>query len=633
MSIKDKDVFAFIAEQDQWVQRNQSNWRAIRSAYADEFWAGAFAGGTSDGTARNPNASFMVDYPILVQVNYLRSWVFSYVDAIFHQGLRAIVNPPTIPRGDATVVLGTPERNLADPGNPRPAERMTELSNAWFSLLDIENDTERAFIIGMVYPEWALKIGAYGDDRNNPVEDIWMDVLPPWECFWDRKARNEKSLRWIGHLYYMPIEEAMAKWDIPASDLEGVSAPDVLEEGQLSQDSSRDFAWTGDNNVIDRNYVRVCEFYDYTSNWEVDKKTKLDGEYRVYIVEGYKDKTMREQAVYRGPFPYDRPNGKPMCPIQPMAFISLPEYPLDGVSPAQGQYDLGAELNYVHTFMVNAARRDAARVLMVLKEKFNEEELTKLTSGTDMQVVEIEDENAMIGNIAKWLEQQPVSTSVMQVYQMLEAAKDKTAMTTPLSRGESVKYATAAEINSLNAFTETTLGRIARKMNVALVRMQEMFYRVLAARMKDEDRASIQLIVDNEVWSVDRPMLDEDWQITVVDTANTPLGEAEKRRDFQLIYPVLMELWEAAHGGNVMAKELLDYVVDIYNLPSNLSFQTLSAQAPAPETAPAPAVPPGPGGAPGGAPPGMPPMGGQPTGPEGSPVGMPLPQPPSGGMQ
>lgn len=591
--ITDEEVDTYVIEHDKYVQEHGRVWRAIRMAYADRFWEGVTTGAAGDGTAR-PDRKIMSDYPIRIEVNHLRSWVFSYADALFHQGLRATVRPPTLPRGKVETVLGPEieQHALNEPLTgqdipPVPTEKIAELVNVWLDLVQIEDQTERAFILGLMYPEFALKMGCRGDKRDNVVEDVWMDVIPPWEALFDRRSRTADQMRFIGHIYWAPIEEVMGRFDIPEADLSPVMAPDVLEEGERRNMRT--------NAIGDQKYIRILEFYDNTAEWTATDGEKTEGEYRVYILEGLKNKMEKKKPIYSGPVPYDKTSGKPLPPIQCVNFISIPEYPLMGIAPAYQQYLLNSETNYIHTFMVNAARRDASRVLLLLKSKFNKENIAKLTGGSDMTIVEIEDEGALLSQVATWLEQQPVSSTLLQVFTMLEQARDKTSLTSPMARGEAVKYATAAEIHSLNSFTETTLGRIARKMNAALVRFIALFFRVLAAEMDDREEKKIRMIVNNKEVVVERKLLDEDWDVAIVDTANTPMGEAEKRRDHQMIYPVLMELYAVAKTGDAMAIELLNYTVDLYNLPASMGFDVLVAREPAPpEPEPAPgALPPG----------------------------------------
>ena len=43
----------------------------------------------------------MEGYPIKIQVNHVRPWIFSFVDSLFHKGLRSVFSPPALPKGDA----------------------------------------------------------------------------------------------------------------------------------------------------------------------------------------------------------------------------------------------------------------------------------------------------------------------------------------------------------------------------------------------------------------------------------------------------------------------------------------------------------------------------------------------------
>jgi hypothetical protein len=574
---------------DAWVGKQRLEWQSYRYAFEDKFWSDK-GGRAADGTA-GFKEEIIAGYPVKVQINHIRPWVFSFVDSLFHKGLRSIVSSPTLPRGKAKDIVG-PE----GVDEVKPKAMLSKLLDFWMRRVEIEETTERAFIMGMLYPEIGLKLGI--DDtiigeKGHPIESIWVDALPPWECLWDRRARSLRQLRYIGHVYWVSREELLSRFpDIKPDDVCPTIAPDTVEEGP---ERTRANAL---NELRDDQMVRILEFFDLTCG---DDK---DSEFRVYLLEGGKGET--EKPVFAGPMPFSDVTGKSLPSIIPAIFVNVPEHPLRGIPPVGSLFGLNSEENYAHTFLINAARRDSARHLMVDKEMIDEEALSNMTDGQDQSVVPVDTQGKDLTKGMHWVEHQPVSSTLLQVMNALSVARDNVAGKSQLGRGEAIKYASAAEVHSLVAYDESTLGRIRKRMDVTVVALLKLFVRVLATAMDLAKEKSITVLVEDKEVTVERWWLDEDWEIALVDAASTPMAEAQKRQDFQQISQSLLELYAEVQNGNAMAKVMIKYMVDIFDLPKDMSVEALAAPPPTPPVEATPVGPPAPVAA--GPAPVMPPM-------------------------
>lgn len=566
--IRDEAVFEAVGEFDTWVDTERVAWQRYRYAFEDKFWNGQ--GGES---------KVITGYPLKLQINQIRPWVFSYVDSLFHKGLRTVVSAPSLPRGDVAALVG---RDAA-PDAPKPKVAIAKLLDFWMARVEIEETTERGFIMAMMYPEIGLKIGldmTIIGEKGHPIEAIWVDALPPWECLWDRRARSRRQMRYFGHVYWIGREELVQRFpEVADADITPMIAPDVVEDGTKKANTKNP------SELRDDQQVRILEFYDLTCG-----ETEKDQQFRIYILEGVKGGRRLLKSME---MPFDDVTGHALCNLIPGVFVNVPEHPMRGIAPVASLYEINSEQNYTHTFLMNAARRDSARHLLARKNALDEEAMSKLTSGNDMEVVGVEGEDNL-DRVASWLKTAPLSTALLKVMEALLLAQEKVAGTSPLTRGQALKYASAAEIHSLVGYDESTLGRIRKRMDVMVVALLKLFLRVLAAAMDEASKTSITVLVEEQEVVVERAWLDEDWEIAIADAASTPLAEAQKRQDLQLILPVLMQLYPLAQQPGPIgtaARAIIRYVVQIYELPSDMGIDALQA-APSQETA-AGASPPG----------------------------------------
>jgi hypothetical protein len=114
--------------------------------------------------------------------------------------------------------------------------------------------------------------------------------------------------------------------------------------------------------------------------------------------------------------------------------------------------------------------------------------------------------------------------------------------------------------------------------------------RVLYATFDEE--GTFEVRVNGEVKTFDVSLLGAQWAVSLSDIANTPIAEAQRRQEFISINTQLMELSTIATSPEAndvtkrMAQLQLNYLVDLYNLPEDFGWNTLSQMMPEDEESP-----------------------------------------------
>jgi len=548
--IKDDALSDILYNHDQWVATQRNRWQRYRAAYEDRFWDKRRA----FWRQRNRNDLYM-------EVNLIRPWVDSYVSSLFYKGIRTVL------RADDVHLT----QDLGD--TARSTEAVTACLDRFLATKHASELTEQAFTMGMLYPESAFKIGI-DPMEESPLESIYMEIMPPWECVWDRQARSKRSLRYIGHIYYDTAENVSERFGIPMKDLHPVAKPDLVEDGLHTSPGVR----------RQQAYIRLLEFYDYTTSHKVDG-VETPGEFRVYIVDDSSRSSAKE--IYSGPIPFTKYNNQPLAPIIPTILINVPEYALEGIAPVGTLYELNAELNVAHTYMARAFRRDVSRVLLYLKDRgLDDEAIEQIMQGDDWAMAGVEAES--LDGVLKWVEQQPVSSTLFQYMEMLKSGREDTQGTAPFSRGTPLNYATATEVVRLNDYTETSLGRLRKRMDGVLVDVCATYLRVLHAAMFDRDKFEVYVNTSEFVHAIRLTDLDQRWEISIADSGSTPVAEQQRRTQFAAIQPVLLQLAEVADMPGMagsMARAQLRYAQEIYELPEDFRYEILESQKKEPDPA------------------------------------------------
>lgn len=573
-----KLVESLVADHDARVRQLEPELRAYRDAYSDRFWYGLRSRPKANTVGPVQNADWLLKMPVLAETNRVRVFVDSYRDGLFYKGLRATVRPPTVPRAPLEELL---DRGTPDDPTPSAADQVAEALRYWITRADVEEAAEQAVDMALMYPEVGFKVHYDSSiESQNPLDTVRLEALPPWEVVFDRRARSLRDLRSIGHIYWCSWAELKEKYpDVERQDFVLTRRIDVLD-GQPSGEAG------GEEGVRVLELLDLCDVtYVPTGNGE---DRKVDGRFRVIALSANKPGTV----LHEGPPPYVGPDGAPIPFIIPIVLLNVPEHRLMGLSPVAGTYALNAEMNVTRTILHTGMAKDATRKILVDSTKVDEEVLEKILDGEDMEYIRVDSagEGGLRGAMMP-VDSPPLSKTLGDAMSVLEQDMDATAGLSPMSRGQALKYATAAEVHSHNDYSETTLGRLRKRLDKAVVRVLRTYLRVLAAAMEDRKEKGVAVHVDGKLVTLKREWLDEQWDVDLADVATSPLAEAQARMELTQAMPMLQSAYELLKAGDPFGRALLRYIVDLFNLPAEFMPDALLRDQPPP---PPPAPPPGP---------------------------------------
>lgn len=591
-------VEQLVADHDKRVRDTEPELRAYRDAFSDKFWHGLRHRPKSTAVGPIQSTDWLMKMPVLAETNRVRVFVDSYRDGLFYKGLRATVRPPTVPKAPLKELL---DRGTPDDPSPSAADQVSEALRYWISRADVEEAAEQAVDMALMYPEVGFKVTHDSDTKSdNPLDAVRLEALPPWEVVFDRRARSLRHLRSIGHIYWTSWSDLKERYpDVERSEFVLTRRIDVLDGRSDTVDVD------GEEGVRILEILDLCEdTFVPTGNGE-DRKVK--GKFRVIALSSAKPC----MVLFEGPPPYVGPDDTPLPFIIPVVLLNVPEHRLMGLSPVAGTYALNAEMNVTRTLLHTGMVKDVARKMLVDATKVDEETLTKILGGDDMEFIRVDSpgEGGLKGAVMP-VEFPPLSKTLGDSMTVLAADMDATSGLSPMSRGQALKYATAAEVHSHNDYSETTLGRLRKRLDKAVVRVLRTFLRVLAAAMEDRKEKGVALHVDGKLVTLKRDWLNEQWDLDLADVATSPLAEAQARMELTQAMPMLDAAYERLKAGDPFGRALIRYIVDLYNLPSEFMPDALLREqppAPEPEPAPTPAPPPEAVASPG-SPPGAPPV-------------------------
>ena len=200
--IPPKFVHEQLRAHDKKMRDNRNQWALTKACYTTNYW----------NHVRNRNHTGKPhqtrDNEINVEVNRLFGIIASYLSALYPRSQRAIVMPDPNGVGDST------KAELA-------LNRFMESSR-------IHHRIMTALRQGLLYPGSGAKIGYYAG-RGNPLDRVWMRVIPWWEMVLDSDVGDAEDERFRGHVYYRPKIEVEEEYGL--TDLSGTERDDFLRVG------------------------------------------------------------------------------------------------------------------------------------------------------------------------------------------------------------------------------------------------------------------------------------------------------------------------------------------------------------------------------------------------------------------
>ena len=527
------------------MDRAKPRMQKHRDAYLTRFWDHQGSG------------DYQEDGLVRVEVNRLYGFVEAYVGSLFPKSPRVVFGPDVSGQGDA--------------------EKGQIAANRWLETSDIYQRLESAIRQSLLYPGSALKIGL-DLTKKDPKDRIWVHLLPWWELIVDHDVHDVGEQRFIGHMYWENEDALRRRFEGLPDELQTSSRVPFFE-GRGKPSASKRKKGHPTEGSSNESFVRVLEFYNLVDDW-TEGAQPLRGVFEVYLPD-QKD-GLQLEPIHRGPFPFDKPNGDPLAPIFPLIFNHVPEHPLQGTAAVERVYQQARELNLLRSHWANAVRRDSRQMLVRKDAGIDEESLAKFTQGQDGAIIPVEG-SAPLSTLVFPIQFQPLNVN-HQIYEnQIEQDFDQGSASAPFTRGVATR-ATATEVNRLHDYTETEIGRHARRMDVWISNVVEGYVRALIAALRIEVPDSYDEVVEQRVEDpivlqfrkgagpiieIATRDLDANFSIEIVDAASTPLSKEARRVNFMNLAPTILQLWEQVQEGNAMAGRIMKYLVELFEFPAD----------------------------------------------------------------
>lgn len=460
MSEKDqitpKLVHQFVRGHDKHARNNRKDWSLYKHTYMTRYWEYM----TGDDMPKRHRRLREVE----VEVNRLWGVITSYLSALYPRASRVVLSPDPAGKGD-----------------PEKAELAI---NRMLSSRKIHERVMTALRQALLYPGSGMKVG-YKHGRGNPMDRVWMRVIPVWEMLLDTEVSDQDDERFRGHLYYRPKHEVEEEYGI--SDLNGVRRVDFLSGTDTESDDYKNrqrYEVPNDDN----NFVRVLEFCNLVDHY-VDPENpdlRYEGRLEIYVLgQG----AVSKKPVYVGPLPFAKHDGEPMAHIVPLIFNYEPEFPLRGIAHVKRLMPQFKELNAYRSYMAMATRKDT-RQYVTRKGTFNSDEMTLLTEGHDGLILEVDSgyERPLADAILP-IQNAPISANIQNYLATVEVDLERVIGTSPAARGIVTK-ATAYEVETVQQYTESEFGLHAAIKDQWLASLTELMMRCLISCMQDDGDSS-----------------------------------------------------------------------------------------------------------------------------------------------
>tara|TARA_R100000773_G_scaffold40068_1_gene35870 strand:- start:256 stop:2481 length:2226 start_codon:yes stop_codon:yes gene_type:complete len=443
---------------DRKMKEERNQWALTKACYTTNYWKHVRH---RNYTGKQHQTR---DNEINVEVNRLFGIITSYLAALYPRSQRAIVMP--------------------DPNGVGDSMKAELALNRFMESARIHHRIMTALRQGLLYPGSGAKIGYYAG-RGNPLDRVWMRVIPWWEMVLDYDVGDAEDERFRGHVYYRPKKEVEEEYGL--KNLSGTERDDFLRVGYTGKnaDSGYKRAYPKQDKAKkdNTNFVRVLEICNLKDTFE-DKENPgilYQGRLEIYVLGQGK---MSQKPVYVGPLPFAEVDGRPLSHIIPLIFNHEPEYPLRGMAHADRILPQIQELNSYRSFMAMATRKDT-RQFITRKGTFGADELTDLTEGHDGLILQLEqDFDRPLGDAILSLGNTPISSNIDQYMALVENDLDRNISLSPSARGIVTK-ATAFEVQAVQQYTESEFGMHASIKDEWLTSILKVVLRALISCMQD----------------------------------------------------------------------------------------------------------------------------------------------------
>ena len=549
------EVAEIVAGHDQHFDSKRSLYRECRALYLTRFW----------------RENTYTDNVLRTEVPKAYAVVESYLGSLYAK--------------DPSVVVGA---DLRGRGNPEVAE-----ATANQFLKSVRQQIEDATRLALIYSPGFIKLSPV--ESVDPLKRVQASAIPPWQVIVDDTAHSWDNQRFVGHVYMLPVKEAMQRYGkrrdayTTRPYVKWIESASIA--GQKRGESSLGIEPGQDSPYAE--WVRVVEMYDLRADkllvWSPDYKdgTKflftgvkvqvgaLDAEVAADADSGEVETKVVHETTG---IPYKTASGRPIVPIIPLYFSRDPDSPLRGYSLIERSKDQFRELNLMRTYQAQGVRR-MARQWLVRAGFLSEDGAAKISSGIDGEFIEVDvvPGTPLEGNMMP-VPNVPIPADIAIYAQTVSADIDAAGLLAPFTRGEVTK-STATEQNLLASYTSSEIGRMARQRDDAISLMSQTYNTLLSVVLGDDgEPLSLPNPVGPTILSADD--LTGDFQYTAVDPATTPMNDLAKRSAIQNLAPLLMQL-------GIDPKQVLAEIVRTFQLPESFLIPPEPEPEPeAPEGAP-----------------------------------------------
>ena len=549
------------------LSRHDAYWESLRPrmkewkrAYMTEFWRDP---NLPYGTSANGTTAV----PLVTEVARTFSLVEGYIGSIYARNPAVVMTPDLRGEGNAAVAQA--------------------VANEW--LLRQRAQLEDASRLALIFPWAALRLAA--TNSPDPLRRVVCTALPPWEVLVDDTAGSWDQQRWVGVISLITVEDAATRFGKKKSSFRPRAYSRWLDSptgipmnGQTS--AAMDLAQTSDE--PGGGWVRIVEIYDLEADRLVVWSPDHDRDDR-FIFKGVKvqtgasiepaddDVTPEEMIAQEQTFdgiPFRDAAGNPVVPIVPLYFSRDPEIPLRGYSLVGRVYPLVAELNLMRTYRLRGVRR-MARQWLVRPGFLDQEAVAKIGEGVDSEMIECTTQpgESLDGNIIP-VPLTPIPADIALHEQQVENDIQSSGVNAPFVSGQ-VTGVTATENRLLQEYTASSLGRMVRVRDQAIVDLA-LAYCAMLAVILDDDGEALNLPGVGPVILTEQDLKGQ-FPTFALDQGSTPMGDAAKRDSLVQLIPALSQL-------GAPASALLQELVRAFNLPDSF---TTPAELP-PELPPTP---------------------------------------------
>jgi len=487
-----------------WEQRRPEMAR-YRSAYLTRFYEADAKDGTS----------------IRVETADGYAFIESYVSSLFNKNPAIMAFRDHSTEGDPKVVQACANRFFNRQREP------------------LENATRMA----LIYPSSFAKLAP--QESEDMLERVAIRAIEPWNVIVDIEADRWDTQRFVGHIYFMQMSDASARWG--NKDWQPIRKKAYFSNTVEATRSKGETTTLPDAYL----YIKVVEFYDLVA----DELCFWSPNY-----------ASGDKLIEKSTIPVRTYDDRPFPGIVPLYYGRIPDSPLEGYSAMSRIYDQLFEKNIMRTHWANAVRRDS-RQFLYRSDILDENMLAKVSAGVDGAMIGVEGET--LDGLLKVVDTGKMSSDFDRYAAMIEQDLSRGSLQAPFAHGEATK-ATATEITAMAQYSASEIGRLARERDSMISMLAALYIRMILVLTEDGDTTVIE--VKKKPVIITAEALDGRFTYIPLDQAGTPLSNSYERQQLLTLLPVLTQM-------GIPQPVIRDELLRLFDLPDSFREAAEAAMA------------------------------------------------------